>query len=95
MSLRRIGTIGFATAVLAGALGSASPAKADWHHHHGPWGHPWYSHGWVHPWAPPVYYVPPPVYYARPPVVYAPPPVVYAPQPVYYPPAVSIGIRIT
>ncbi len=86
MSLRRIGTIGFAAAVLAGALGSGSPAKADWYHHHGPWGRPWSPHVWGHPWAPRAYYAPPPVYYA--------PPVVYAPPPVYYPPAVSIGVRI-
>lgn len=86
MSLRRIGTIGFATAVLAGALGSVSPANADWHHHPGPWGRPWHPHVWLHPWAPLVYNLPPPVYYA--------PPVVYAPPPVYYPPAVLIGVRI-
>jgi hypothetical protein len=94
MNLRRIGAIGVATAVLAGALGSVSPAKADWRYHHGPWGHPWHPHVWVHSWAPPAYYVPPPAYYAPPPVAYAAPPVVYAPPPVYYPPAVSIGIRI-
>jgi hypothetical protein len=93
MTLRRIGTIGFATALMAGALGFASPAKADWHHGHG-WDHHWHGHAWYHPWGPPVYYAPPPAYYAPPPVYYAPPPVVYAPPPVYYPPAVSIGVRI-
>jgi hypothetical protein len=94
VSLQRVGTIGFATAVLAGALGSASPANADWRHHRGPWGHLWHAHVWLHPWAPPVYYAPAPVYYGPPRVAYASPAVVYAPPPVYYPPAVSIGVRI-
>jgi hypothetical protein len=92
MNLRRLGTIGFATAALAGALAfGVSPAKADWHHR-GHWGHPWRGpHVWVRPWG---YYGPPPVYYAPPPRVYYAPPVVYAPPPVYYPPALSIGVRI-
>jgi hypothetical protein len=69
MNRRRIGTIGFATAVLAGALACVSPAKADWHHR-GHWGDRWHGrHVWVRP---------PPVHYA-PPVVYAPPPVYYPP----------------
>lgn len=100
MNLRRIGSIGFATAVLAGALACVSPASAAWGPHRGHWhghwgarwGHPWRGpHVWVRPWG---YYGPPPVYYAPPPVYYAPPPVVYAPPPVYYPPALSIGVRI-
>jgi hypothetical protein len=87
MTLRRIGAIGFATALMAGALAFAGPADADWHHGHG-WYHHWHGPVWYRPWAPPVYYAPPPVYYAPPPQV------VYAPPPVYYPPAVSIGVRI-
>jgi len=98
VTLRRIGTIGFAAAVLAGALASVSPAKAAWHHR-GHWGHAWHGgwhsgwrgpHVWVRPWG---YYGPAPYYYAPPPVYYAPP-VAYAPPPVYYPPALSIGVRI-
>ncbi len=90
MNPRRIGTIGFAAAVLAGALACVSPAKADWHHR-GHWVRAWHGpHVWVRPYG---YYGPPPVYYAPPPVYYAPP-VVYAPPPVYYPPAISIGVGI-
>lgn len=96
MNLRRIGTIGFAVAVLAGALACISPANAAWRYdHRGHWGHGWRGphvwvrgpHVWVRPWGYYGYYGPPPVYYA-------PPPVYYAPPPVYYPPAVSIGVRI-
>jgi hypothetical protein len=99
MNLRRIGTIGFATALLAGALAVVSPANAAWGPHRGHWGHGWHGpwrtgwrgpHVWVRPWG---YYGPAPYYYAPPPVYYAPP-VVYAPPPVYYPPALSIGVRI-
>jgi hypothetical protein len=88
--MRQIQTLLFGCAAAAAlCIGASSPARADWHWHHGP-------RGWVRFWGPGVVVAPPPVYYAPPPaVVYAPPPpVYYAPPPVVYgPPVVSFGFR--
>jgi hypothetical protein len=87
MILSRAASLALAVASAIAVTWVATPAKAEWGHHHRHWQHGHWQHRPAWGWAPGYYYRPPPVYYAPPPVVYAPPP-----PPYYYSPGVSFGM---